>query len=244
MSDQKNKITWQCYPSDVEAFGEVNFPVVNDVINSRQNYFEEINKIDNLPNYKIPDSTGPINDFQGPQNNEPVRRVLNPSIAPIIVMTEVEPGMIVPGNISITLPNNPDLLYPNEGKENNKNLTHSYYGNDILNNNDLIIDKNVKDIAELHNPIPVYVDNEPNFYLAQPNVDVNIDVKNNHPVVNNQVDDVYHPENKHIHDNSPVEVVHKKMLNKKHNKLIYKILMYVLIALIIYLVYLLLFGKK
>ena len=48
MSEQKNKVTWQCYPSNVEEFGDVNFPVVNDVVNLRQTYLEEQNHIDNL----------------------------------------------------------------------------------------------------------------------------------------------------------------------------------------------------
>ena len=236
MSNEKNKITWQCYPSNVESFESVNFPEVNDAIKSRQNYYEEVNKIDNLPNYEVPDNTGPVYDFQGPKNSEPVRQNGYLSTAPIIVMTDVEPGMIMPGNISVSLPQymdeNQDFVYPNADQEFNHDTSNSLHGDDILN------------VNEINNDTPLPSQNVPTlnqpFNVAKPNsIQVALEqkpIRTQAPVLNSVQTAI--PLNR-------IDTIPNKMVTgSKSNKMLHKILMYVAIGLLIYLIYVILFEKN
>ena len=281
MSNETTKITWQCYPQNVESFEAVNFPVVNDAIKKRQKYYEDVNQIDNLPNYEVPDDTGPVVDFQGPKNNEPVRRNRNLSMAPIIVMTDVEPGMIMPGNISVSLPQymdeHPNYVYPNADQEFQRNVQNSLHGKDILNQPQLTT-------AEINNdlptPTPLHRIEVParnlalskskstkkivptqaptlnqTFNVAKPNIPTQAPVittvpaNTQAPVLNSVQAAVPLAAVPLVGIETAPRTVFKPIItakNKKYqnNKLLHKVLMYVAIALIIYLIYVILFEKN
>lgn len=263
MSNEKTKITWQCYPQNIESFESVNFPVVNDAIKTRQHYYEEVNHIDHLPNYEVPDNTGPVVNFQGPENNEPVRHNEHISMAPIIVMTDVEPGMIMPGNISVSLPQymdeHPNYVYPNVDQEFNHDVDNSLHGSDVLNapqvtNSEIHVDLPVP-------TQPVATVNQP-FNLAKPNVETQPPLVTLPPVYTQApvLDSVQAaiPLAPVVNSVLPVKqvdvvqapktvfkpVVSTKNTKHHHNKLLHKVLMYVAIALIIYLIYVILFEKN
>lgn len=287
MSNQtKQKVTWQCYPSNVESFEAVNLPSVNNVINSRKTYLEEVNRIDKLPNYSVPDDTGPVTNFNGPKNMQPVPKHPYESMSPIIVMTDVEPGMIMPGNISVNLPEyvneNPELIYSNSDNYNQYNANNSYHGDDILESPELTVAE-LKDSQPVNTP-RINIDN--NFYMAQPNVH-NYPVSTNAPPeINMQVPNLQSvqaavplPTKQSVLVNSNLpssnaSVLNSSLLanasvsskpgsvksvavenypeahklnplviNKKRHPVMHKLLMYISIALVIYLIYVLLFEK-
>jgi len=71
MSYNKNndKITWQCYPTNIETFDGVSYPITDQVLEARKSMYENINHIDNLPNpNNLPDNVGIVNNLKGQLN--------------------------------------------------------------------------------------------------------------------------------------------------------------------------------
>jgi hypothetical protein len=278
MSNQDNtNITWKCYPSNVEEFGDVNYPVIDQVMNQRKSFLQEIVSIDNLPNNnKVPDRVGPVSNFKGPSNEEPIKNPLNTSLDPVIVLNDSNPGIIMPGNLSFNLPNkklhtpNKILLYPDMDIVQPQDKTYTLHGDDILqspqvemketsyvtpkmlNVNDNVVETGVRPMsqqefhmASVHNS-PSYVSDIQNIPA---NDKVNLNMANDN--VNNNL-----PNNNLLKDNQPKHIAVENypdsanlprivVPTQKHqqNKLVHKLLMYVSIALVIYLVYVLLYEK-
>jgi len=300
MSNEKTTITWQCYPSNIETFDSVNFPVVNDAIASRQHYLEKQNNIDHLPNFQVPDDTGPVVNFEGPHNSEPVRPNQNLSVAPIVVMTDVEPGMIMPGNISVSLPQyldeHPQYIYPHVDQEFNHDANNSLHGHDVLTQPNITSKVSTVDIhspsstvllqSNTATPHPLTTIPEPtvsstptatflptipatqapteplnkSFNMASTNVPATpvittaVPTHTQVPILNSinaaiplETKKIVHQNEKTVVHSEPKHdvVVHSEPKRKSHkNKLMHKALIYIAIALIIYLIYVILFEKN
>jgi hypothetical protein len=273
MSNQDNTtVTWKCYPSNVEEFGDVNYPVIDQVMNQRKSFLQEIVSIDNLPNNNnVPDQVGPVSNFKGPNNQEPIKNPLKGSLDPVIVLNDSNPGIIMPGNLSFNLNDkrlqtpNKILLYPDMDIVQPQDKTFSLHGDDILqspqvemketsyvtpkmlNINDNAVDNNVRPMSqqEFHmasvNNSPSYVSDIQNI-PANDKVNLNMandNVYKNLPKINEPK--YIAVENYPDAANLPRIVVPTQ--KHQNNKLIHKLLMYVSIALVIYLVYVLLYEK-
>lgn len=278
-NENNDKVTWQCYPTNVESFAGVSYPIVDNVLQARKSLYQDINKIDNLPNLEnVPDKVGPVNNLKGPENKEPVRSVPNTSLEPIIIITDVEPGTIMPGNLSFSLPNDsrPDnaLIYKDFKNDTSKETDKSLHGEKILKSpyvtimettqkNEPLrmeIDSNalkVQEIADKHDNLRIMSQQE--FHMAtveKDNKESKEPVKitsiaqvqqiqeiNQMPELNQKPKDVAvesYPEANSLPLMS-VQVKQKKRGRK--NKLMHKTLMYVSIALVIYLIYVLFYEK-
>jgi hypothetical protein len=272
MSYNKNtdKVTWKCYPTNVETFADVSYPIVDNVLQARKSLYENINHIDKLPNNDaIPDKVGSIDEMSGPKNKEPVRAVPNSSLEPVVVVTDVEPGMIMPGNLSFSLPNNSHesnaLVYPNTQAPENKE--HSLHGDVILKSpyvtimettqvNEPLrmqIDSNVlsvNEISEKHDSLRIMSQQE--FHMATAGapehkepvkitsvaqVQQSVELNQKPPTAAVAVES--YPESSSL----PVMSVTLKHKHHHKNKLMHKFLMYVSIALVIYLIYVLFYEK-
>ena len=273
MSNQDNtNITWKCYPSTVEEFGDVNYPVIDQVMNQRKSFLQDIVSIDKLPNNnKVPDNVGPVSNFKGPTNEEPIKNPINSSLDPVVVLNDSNPGTIMPGNISFSLPDKrlhtpkKILLYPDMDIVQPQDKTYSLHGDDILqspqvemketsyvipkmlNINDNVVDTSVRPMSQqefhmatVHNS-PSYVSDIQNISA---NDKINLNMANDNVYNNSQK--ISQP--KHIAvENYPNSESLPRIIvpTQKHhqNKLVHKLLMYVSIALVIYLVYVLLYEK-
>jgi len=273
MSYNKNtdKVTWKCYPVNVESFGDVSYPIVDNVLEARKSFYENINHIDQLPNREnIPDKVGPTDNFKSPVNMEPVRSNPNTSLEPVIIVTDVEPGAIMPGNLSFSLPSSRRqsnaLLYPVSNiPENNESSLH---GDVILKSpyvtiletppvNDPLrmqIDSNIMNVTEIANKYDgLRIMSQQEFNMAAANI-----VKNEEPAKITNIDQVEqrlalnqkqslppisvesYPESKSL----PVmNVKLRKSPRRNKNRFIHKVLMYISIALVIYLIYILFYEK-
>jgi hypothetical protein len=272
MSNQDNtNVTWKCYPSTVEEFGDVNYPVIDQVMDQRKSFLQDIVRIDNLPNNNnVPDKVGPVYDFKGPNNQEPIKNPLNGSLDPVIVINDSNPGTIMPGNISFSLSDrrlstpNKILLYPDMDIVQPQDKTYSLHGSDILqsphvemketsyvipkmlNANDNVVNNNLRpmsqqefNMASLSNS-PSYVSDIQNIPATDK---VNLNMANDN-VYKNEINNTpkhVAVENYPESANLPRIIVPKP--KNEQNKLIHKLLMYVSIALVIYLVYVLLYEK-
>jgi len=275
MSNQDNtNITWKCYPSNVEEFGDVNYPVIDQVMNQRKSFLQDIVSIDNLPNNnKVPDKVGPVSNFKGPSNEEPIKNPLNSSLDPVIVLNDSNPGIIMPGNISFNLPEkrlhtpNKILLYPDMDIVQPQDKTFSLHGSDVLQSPQIEIKETSYVIPKMLNMNGIEthlrpmsqqefhmasVRNSPSYVSDIQNIPANDKVNLN--MANDNVYNNLKKDNtpKHIavenypnSANLPRILVPKRKLKSKNkqNKLVHKLLMYVSIALVIYLVYVLLYEK-
>ena len=273
MSNQDNtNVTWKCYPSNVEEFGDVNYPVIDQVMNQRKVFLQDIVNIDKLPNNdNIPDKVGPVFDFKGPNNEEPIKNPIKVSLDPVVVLNDSNPGTLMPGNISFNLSDrrlstpNKILLYPDMDIVQPQDKTYSLHGDDILqspqveiketsyvlpkmlNINDNAVENNVRPMSQqefhmatVHNS-PSYVSDIQNISA---NDKINLNMANDNVYNNSQK--ISQP--KHIAvENYPNSESLPRIIvpTQKHhqNKLVHKLLMYVSIALVIYLVYVLLYEK-
>lgn len=273
MSNQDNtNVTWKCYPTSVEEFGDVNYPVIDQVMNQRKSFLQDIVRIDKLPNNnKVPDQVGPVYDFKGPNNEEPIKNPINSSLDPVVVLNDSNPGTLMPGNISFNLPdrrlNTPNkiLLYPDMDIVQPQDKTLSLHGDDILqspyvemkessyvipkmlNINDNGVDNQIRPMSQQEFHMAT-VQNSPSYVSDIQNIPANDKIN-----LNMANDNVYNNLQK---DNQPRQIAVENYPNsanlprivvptQKHhqNKLVHKLLMYVSIALVIYLVYVLLYEK-
>ena len=143
MSYNTDKVTWKCYPTNIESFDSVNYPDVDSVLESKKSLYEDINQIDNNPNpTNIPDNVSSVNNFKSPTNTEPIRTPSKISLEPIIITTDVQPGIIMPGNLTTTTQTSNSLLYADNTDNSLYNdvfLKSSSTSNIGSNNNDSII---------------------------------------------------------------------------------------------------------
>lgn len=270
-NENTDKVTWKCYPTNVESFADVSYPIVDNVLQARKSLYQDINRIDNLPNLEnVPDKVGPVDNLKGPVNKEPVRAIPNTSLEPIIIITDVEPGMIMPGNLSFSLPNdvtqNSALIYPDTKKDGSRDSPRSLHGDSILKSpyvtimettqkNEPLrmeIDSNILKVNEIVNKNDnLKIMSQQEFHMATTtNVNENkesgkitsleqvkIQEINQMPELNQKPKGVA-VENYPESNSLPV------MNARKHkNKLMHKTLMYVSIALVIYLIYVLFYEK-
>jgi hypothetical protein len=274
-NENTDKVTWKCYPTNVESFADVSYPNVDNVLQARKSLYQDINRIDNLPNLEnVPDKVGPVDNLKGPLNKEPVRAASNTSLEPIIIITDVEPGMIMPGNLSFSLPNditqNSALIYPDTKKDESRDSPRSLHGDRILKSpyvtimetsqkNEPLrmeIDSNslkVKEIADKHDNLRIMSQQE--FHMATA---VNENKESKEPVKITSVAQVQQireipelnqkpqsvaPENYPESKSLPAMRASKQKKGRRNNKLMHKTLMYVSIALVIYLIYVLFYEK-
>jgi len=262
-----DKVTWKCYPTNVETFEGVTYPVVDTVLKEKKSLYSDINHIDKLPNSNnLPDNVGPVNGLNSPINGEPVKSNPNTSLEPVVVITDVQPGMIMPGNISFSLPNNShqsnNLVYPDSNvadvKENNLNgdvilkspyvtIMETTKVNDPLR---MEIDSNVLNVKELVDKNDnLKIMNQKEFHMATVE-------KQQEPVRITSIDQIQqtrelnqtpqsvavesYPESNSL---PLMNATLKTQGRRRKNKLLHKLLMYISIALVIYLLYVLFYEK-
>lgn len=282
-NENTDKVTWKCYPTNVESFADVSYPNVDNVLQARKSLYQDINRIDNLPNLEnVPDKVGPVDNLKGPLNKEPVRSASNTSLEPIIIITDVEPGMIMPGNLSFTLPNditqNSDLIYPDINKNESRDSPRSLHGDKILKSpyvtimetsqkNEPLrmeIDSNslkVKEIAVKEAAVKqdnLRIMSQQEFHMATAVNENKESKETKEPVKITSIAQVQQireipelsqkpqsvaPENYPESNSLPVMHASKQKKGRRNNKLMHKTLMYVSIALVIYLIYVLLYEK-
>ena len=280
-----DKVTWKCYPTNVETFEGVSYPVVDTVLKERKSLYSEINHIDKLPNPDdLPDSVGHAIGLNSPVNREPVRASPNTSLEPIVIITDAQPGMIMPGNISFSLPNNShksnEFIYPDSNlssdKENNLNgdvilkspyvtIMETTQVNEPLR---MQIDSNILQVQELvekqdkHDSLRIMSQQEFHLATSQKEKEKEKDFhmataqKEVEPVKITSIAQVQQSRELNQKPNPvavesypraeslPVMNVKLKQRSRQHkNKLMHKILMYVSIALVIYLLYVLFYEK-
>jgi len=276
-----DKVTWKCYPTNVETFEGVSYPVVDTVLKERKSLYSEINHIDKLPNPNdLPDDVGPAIGLNSPVNGEPIRANPNTSLEPIVIITDSQPGMIMPGNISFSLPNNSHksnaLVYADSNlsidKENNLNgdvilkspyvtIMETTQVNEPLR---MQIDSNILQVQELvekqdkHDSLRIMSQQEFHMATAQKEKEFHMATaqKEVEPVKITNIAQVQqtrelnqkpHPiavESYPEANSLPVMNVTLKHRSRHHkNKLMHKVLMYISIALVIYLLYVLFYEK-
>lgn len=275
-NENTDKVTWKCYPTNVESFAGVSYPIVDNVLQARKSLYQDINNIDNLPNLEnVPDKVGPVNNLKGPVNKEPVRAVPNTSLEPIIIITDAEPGMLMSGNLSLNLSNdgnqNNALIYPDIKKDESGDSTRSLHGDKILKSpyvtimettqkNEPLrmeIDSNnlkVQEIVNKHDNLRIMSQQE--FHMAtvenkeskEPTKITSIAQvqkvreADQLPELSQKPQSVA-PENYPESNSLPVMNASKHKKRQHKNKLMHKTLMYISIALVIYLIYVLFYEK-
>ena len=126
-------VQWRCVSTNTEGFKDVTYPDLDTVLNNNQHFLEVVNNIneDNQGNFDLPDNAGPFENNQTDVNEMPL---LGVTYDPQVFDITLPNGTTGPFMLYAPIPNTISKKYPTHYKPVH-NDTHVVDANNERNNN-------------------------------------------------------------------------------------------------------------